>query len=518
MIPLGTSPDTRASELLESAPPRFSTLAEMTIEETFTMSPTNALYRLSGAGPLAQAERDTASPMLSQEQANEKYGVADLRFDGPVNERTAQLLWTEKRAEMLRKETLARGPDGFWNATNWGLFGVGLATSAVDPVSLVAGVLTGGAFTAFRGGHAALSAARAVGQQSFARSVALGAAEGAIGAALVEPLVYAMADDYSIDYGVSDSLMNIAAGAAGGALFTGLGIAIDRFRRPSMQASDAALSMAVAQMEAGKPVRVEPILRRDEPPPAPTQAPEPEPPPQPPAAPEPFILNDPAPPDEPPVPQGPFTETFDVDGNSVTLTRPDIYSDWEVQGVQLAGDAPEIAPGEPFMTKAKKKIGDTIVTLERKTPTEQWSIKDTQFTGGRPERPDSQNAAPATESQNLGFEENLTEAGIANETRKIQQAAENDAEALKSMVSPDSDTAIPQSVKESPPETLFPDTADRFETAEDAKVRADEAVALLRESSVNPESIDASLAAADEEIAQAEAIARAYRAAANCGI
>ena len=116
MIPLGTSPDPRASELLESAPPRFSTLAEMTIEETFTMSPTNALYRLSGAGPLAQAERDTASPMLSAEMANEKYGVADLRFDNPVNERTAQLLWTEKRAEMLRKETLARGPDGFWNA------------------------------------------------------------------------------------------------------------------------------------------------------------------------------------------------------------------------------------------------------------------------------------------------------------------------------------------------------------------------------------------------------------------
>lgn len=263
MIPLGTSPDTRASELLESAPPRFWTLAEMTIEETFTMSPTNALYRLSGFGPLAEAERDTASPMLTQDQANEKYGVADLRFDGPVNERTAQLLWTEKRAEMLRKETLARGPDGFWSATNWGLFGVGLAVSAVDPVSLVAGVATGGAFTAFRGGHAALSAARAVGQQSFARAAALGAAEGAIGAALVEPLVYAMADDYSIDYGPSDSLMNIAAGAAGGALFAGLGAAIDRFRRPSMQASDAALSMAVAQIEAGKPVRVDPILRRD---------------------------------------------------------------------------------------------------------------------------------------------------------------------------------------------------------------------------------------------------------------
>ena len=263
MIPLGTYPDQRASELLETAPPRFSTLAEMTIEETFTMSPTNALYRLSGFGPLAEAERDTASPMLTQEQANEKYGVADLRFDGPVNERTAQLLWTEKRAEMLRKEALARGPDGFWNATNWGLFGVGLATSAVDPVSLAAGVLTSGVFTAFRGGHAALSAARAVGQQSFVRAAALGAAEGAIGAALVEPLVYAMADDYSIDYGPSDSLMNIAAGAAGGALFAGLGVAIDRFRRPSMQASDTALSMAVAQVEAGKPVRVEPILRRD---------------------------------------------------------------------------------------------------------------------------------------------------------------------------------------------------------------------------------------------------------------
>jgi len=127
-------------------------------------------------------------------------------------------------------DTLARAPAGLLNGST--RFLAQLATSLVDPLSVasafvpVVGEARYGQMLAQAGGIFGRTAVRA----------GVGALEGAVGAALLEPAIYAGRTQLQDDYSMADSLENLAFGAAfgGGLHAIGGGIA-DAFRRAGGQ-------------------------------------------------------------------------------------------------------------------------------------------------------------------------------------------------------------------------------------------------------------------------------------------
>jgi len=93
--------------------------------------------------------------------------------------------------------------------------------------------------------------------------LATGAAEGAAGAAMLEPLVYGAAkQEQDEDYSLYNSLMNIAFGTVfGGGLHVASGAIGDAISRVQYKTREAALRVSVAQLGEGRQVNVEPIFK-----------------------------------------------------------------------------------------------------------------------------------------------------------------------------------------------------------------------------------------------------------------
>ena len=128
----------------------------------------------------------------------------------------------KKEAERERQSIIQRGPAGSWNPFSAGFyvgaakFGTGLAVSMLDPINIGASFIP--VFGQAR--FAALAARQGLRTARLTRGVV----EGAVGAALVEPIVYSAAKRVQADYGAADSLLNIAFGSIlGGGLHVGVG-------------------------------------------------------------------------------------------------------------------------------------------------------------------------------------------------------------------------------------------------------------------------------------------------------
>ena len=117
----------------------------------------------------------------------------------------------EKKEERARQSIISRGPEGSWNPFSKGFyvgaakFGTGLAVSMLDPINIGASFIP--VFGQAR--FAALAARQGLRTARLTRGVV----EGAVGAALVEPIVYSAAKRVQADYGAADSLLNIAFGS-----------------------------------------------------------------------------------------------------------------------------------------------------------------------------------------------------------------------------------------------------------------------------------------------------------------
>jgi len=160
-----------------------------------------------------------------------------------------QLLLKQKGEEIWRQNVSSRA-SGFIN--NAAGFAGGLVGSFVDPINIGSAFVPG---LAFRGGISALRAipaTRAVGTSLLARNTARqtaiasatgwtragllarqGAVEGAIGAAMIEPLVYSGMTAAQADYSLADSLMNIAFGSMMGATLHPIAGMVHHWRHPN---------------------------------------------------------------------------------------------------------------------------------------------------------------------------------------------------------------------------------------------------------------------------------------------
>ena len=174
--------------------------------------------------------------------------------DQGITEPALDMLIRRKREERKRQDVLARSPGGA--ALEVAGFGVEFGASLLDPINVASGFIpvVGPARYArwlAAAGEGALGAAGRTGIRA-----GVGAVEGTLGAALIEPSIYAGMTEQQADYTMSDSLYNIAfGGILGGGLHVIGGAGLDLYRyargRPLLDAVANAPDLSPPDVPAG---------------------------------------------------------------------------------------------------------------------------------------------------------------------------------------------------------------------------------------------------------------------------
>ena len=230
-------------------------------EEAFTTNPSTSLYRMEGLtqeqegravvmGPESyfapnQARMEPDSPLVSAQDARDKVDSLGLKLNIPeqgIRSGALDVLIERQQAQLARQQILARAGSSFGTQLS-----AGLAASIIDPINIASAFVpvVGEARYAAMIGRAATPLARA------GVRAGVGALEGAVGAAIIEPLPLLAARQDQTDYDLSDSLANIAFGAVlGGGLHTVGGAVTDRLRRNIATETDAAPGVSGTQLVA----------------------------------------------------------------------------------------------------------------------------------------------------------------------------------------------------------------------------------------------------------------------------
>jgi hypothetical protein len=151
---------------------------------------------------------------VSRDELNKEYADLGLFFKQDEFQSVVDIMVEEKKAERQRQSIIERGPKGF--AVGVAKFATGLGVYLFDPINIAASFIPVFGQARFAG---------LVARQGFTRArLARGVTEGAVGAAVVEPIVYGVAQKVQADYGLADSLLNITFGTIlGGGLHVGAG-------------------------------------------------------------------------------------------------------------------------------------------------------------------------------------------------------------------------------------------------------------------------------------------------------
>lgn len=182
-------------------------------------------------------------------------GGADYReglsyFDGMTAE-AAKVLAERFDIRAKRTDVLNR-TEGI--AVNSAVFAARFASQLVDPIGMAANFVPVVSQARY---------ARLLGQlgRPGARAVT-GLVEGAVGNALLEPLIYSAAQRDQLDYDMVDSLANVGMGAVFGAgVRTVGGAVVDALARRGGRAVAAAADTAITQATMGREIDVAPVLR-----------------------------------------------------------------------------------------------------------------------------------------------------------------------------------------------------------------------------------------------------------------
>jgi len=159
---------------------------------------------------------------VNRDKLNKQYSSLGLYFEQDEYQSVVDIMVDSKIEENERQSIMSRGPEGSFNPLSGGFYvgaaklGVGIGVSFLDPINIGASFIP------------------VVGQTRFAQIVARtglktgravrGAVEGAVGATLLEPLIYSTAQKIQADYDLVDSFMNIGFGTIiGSGLHVGAG-------------------------------------------------------------------------------------------------------------------------------------------------------------------------------------------------------------------------------------------------------------------------------------------------------
>jgi hypothetical protein len=188
-------------------------------------------------------EEDTAkgltyglkSPTLSIEELNTRYSLdGRIKFDKPMTARAAKIIYDSYLEQEQRNSVIYRNKGAVGEVAQ---FAAGTIGSIVDPLGFSLNLLTfGGAAAEIQVGKM-LSGSLIKNQaaKTFLGRAAGGAVEGILGNAALEPFSYMTAGTLKQDYGLSNTISNLAFGAIGGAGFGAIGGAAGDFYRRSIE-------------------------------------------------------------------------------------------------------------------------------------------------------------------------------------------------------------------------------------------------------------------------------------------
>lgn len=204
---------------------------------------------------LGEAPPEAADAFVDPKTLNEKYGKSTgLSFDQPTRAGAVSIMVRRKQEEIARNAFIDRAPGGFWYGA--ASFATQLAVSATDPLNVASAFIpvVGESRFAIWSARYGKTAARAL----------TGTVEGAVGAAVIEPINYGAATYLGDDYTMADSIMNVALGGVlGGGLHVGFGAISDRLSRLAPETREATLRGAIANMAEGRPVDIDHIIATD---------------------------------------------------------------------------------------------------------------------------------------------------------------------------------------------------------------------------------------------------------------
>lgn len=211
---------------VEELPLGLGESASAAFEQTLRTNPVASLFR--GAEQLYAEYREEA-PLIDAQTARGRIKELGLKLTVPdegIKENVLNLLITRKNEENRLASILDRGPDGFIAGAVE--FGASAGASLLDPINVAS------AFVPVYGQarYTALLANAGTGVGRAGVRARVGAVEGLAGAALVEPIIYGVAQYEQADYTMTDSLEALAFGTVfGGGLHMGVGALGDAFSR-----------------------------------------------------------------------------------------------------------------------------------------------------------------------------------------------------------------------------------------------------------------------------------------------
>ncbi|WP_338794120.1 hypothetical protein [Pseudomonas sp. AE27] len=212
-------------------------------DEAFSTNPSTSAFRLEELNQQEQGRAvvmgpesyfapnagrlEPETPLLGAEQAREQVAGAGLDIKIPdqgIRQGALEVLIERHREQLARQQIMARAGSGNMPTQ----ITASLAASLLDPLNIAS------AFVPVVGEarYARLLAGAATPMGRAAVRGGVGAVEGSVGAAIVEPLPLLAAQADQTEYGLSDSLANIALGGVlGGGLHSIGGAVSDALRR-----------------------------------------------------------------------------------------------------------------------------------------------------------------------------------------------------------------------------------------------------------------------------------------------
>jgi hypothetical protein len=190
--------------------------------DNWNFNPVMSLWNYSDLSEARNKSKFIKENMIDRLELNKEHAKIGLYFEEDEYQSVVDIMVREKNEERARQNIMMRGPRGSWNPLSGGFyvgaakFATGLATSMVDPINVAASFIPVFGQTNF---------ARLVARQGFTKARAVrGAVEGAVGATLVEPIVYGVAQSLQADYDMYDSFLNVTFGTVlGSGLHVGAG-------------------------------------------------------------------------------------------------------------------------------------------------------------------------------------------------------------------------------------------------------------------------------------------------------
>jgi hypothetical protein len=208
---------------------KLGTLNELTVAERGEVD-IDAMKRMRAEGQIFVEPQFTGpdSPVITAAEANELGAEVGLKFTEDKPRRYIEKQIELRKRELQHEYVMQRAPQGL--AMSAGLFLTDLVAGIFDPVEIAAAVAVPVPGTKFLSGRIAATALGKSGAR-----VTRGAIEGAVGTAAIEPIHYQYAaSTYDDDYGMAQSLLNIAVGAGlGSGLHWAGGVGGDALRNYS---------------------------------------------------------------------------------------------------------------------------------------------------------------------------------------------------------------------------------------------------------------------------------------------